>query len=706
MRTYKFLLWKALLFFGVALSIFIACQNEEDSGFSNRNSKLEVGSDFIKLSDDSTGIAGQLVIQSNLPEVHLEWNIDSLCNLDTTHNVLSMKNGRCSLPIKWKQKLGNGNYGPDGIAYKAGVKITAGEYSKYVPLIWADEVDSVKIKESLVSTRAAGDVMPVVAGVKIFPTTLTLSEENGGTMSIDLNGDPFAILDFSEFTSDMNLDLSNFPTSITENTLLNFKWKTGGAPAFEFTARLVVMVSGMSLHGVVQYLKAASPITISASPTSLIIGGGQGAKASSVITTNDTQGWNASVTEGNWFTVTPSGTSGSSLEVTSLSPNTTGVARTGTITVTSKSNPSSKVTITVTQAPMTNITLSANPVNLKLGTSSGSSASTIITTNDPLGWTAVSSASWLSVTASGVNGSTLTVSSNSIGSSRTATVTVTSKTDPGKSITITVTQGGVNVVKVMSIGGLALGGGVKVGPVNSTGYAYINGLTTLLNYNFGPNSAAPCVFSYYNYYCGGMVPYPNESKDFASAVSALRQYDIDIACLFCDWEAGPTIGQANELLAWVDEKPSRCLIFAFDYTNGLVGLTSALGLYDRKMGGGLGNSVTNVSYNDPTFQSIMINGPFGNIYGSTFRVVDGIYGNVSLQSCQSAGFVPILQDTQGRIVAGVNPSKRIVFHGETQFCQTGVVNTNGTLTPTVYGAYPQFIANIWAWMCNQVAAGK
>lgn len=706
MRTHKLLLWKALLFFGVALSIFIACQNEEDSVFSNRNSKLEVGSDFIKLSDDSTGIAGQLVIQSNLPEVHLEWNIDSLCNLDTTHNVLSMKNGKYSLPIKWKQKLVNGNYGPDGIAYKAGVKITAGEYSKYVPLIWADKIDSVKIKEDLVYTRAAGDVMPIVEGVTIFPTTLTLSEENGGTMSIDLNGSPFAILDFSEFNSDMNLDLSNFPTSITENTLLNFKWKAGGAPAFEFTARLVVMVSGISSHGIVQYLKTTSPITISANPTSLTVGGGQGAKATSIITTSDSQGWNASVTEGNWFTVTSSGTSGGNLEVTTLAANTTGVTRTGTITVTSKTSPSSKVTITVTQAPMSNITLSANPTSLRLSTAYGASASSTITTNDQSGWTAVSDASWLSVTTSGVNGSALTVTSNSTGSSRTAIVTVTSVSDPSKRVTITVTQGGTNVVKVMSIGGLPLVGGATVGPVGPAPYQYINGLTTLLNYNFGPNSAVPCVFSYYNYYCGGMSPYPSDSKDFANAVSVLRQYDIDIACLFCDWEAGPTIGQANELIAWVEEKPNRCIIFAFDYTNGLVGLTSALGLYDRKMGGGIYNTVSNVSYNDPTFRSIMTNGPFGNIYGSEFKTVDGIYGNVSLQSCQSAGFVPILQDSQGRIVAGINPSKRIVFHGETQFCQIGVVNTNGTLTPTVYGSYPQFIANIWAWMCNQVTAGR
>ena len=709
MKRYRSLLLRAIFVLGVALPLFVACQNDEDSESSNQNSRLEIVSDFIRLSDDSTGIAGQLMIQSNLPEVQLKWNTDSLCNLDTTQMTLSMKSGRCSLPIKWKEKLASGSYGPDGVAYKAGVLVTAGDYSKYVPLVWAEQVDSAKIKESLISTRAAGGIMPRVAQISLLPTTVNMSEENGGTMSVELKELASAILDFSEFTSDMNIDLSNVPTSITQSTSIDFKWKSGGAPAFGFSARLVAMAEGITQIGVVQYLKDTPDpqVNISANPTALSLGGSQGTKAASLITTNDSQGWVASATGGNWFTVTPSGMSGANLEVVALSANTTGLARTGTVTVASKTKPSSQVTIAITQVPMSNITLSANPVSLKLGASSGSGSSTIITTNDPLGWTAVSSAGWLSVTSAGVSGGRLTVAATSASTSqRSAIVTVTSVSDPSKTVTVTVSQGGVVNVKVMSIGNLALANGVKVGPVTSLGYPYINGLTPLLTYNLGPNSVVPCAFTFYNYYSGGMSPYPNVSTDFANAAATLRQYDVDIACLFVNWETGPTVGQTNDILAWLNEKPNRCLIFAFDYTNSHASLTSALGLYDRKMGGGSSFSVATSSYNDPTFQSIMINGPFGNLYGGKFSLVDGIYGNVSLQSCQSAGFVPLLMDTQGRVAAGVNPSKRIVFHGESQFCQNGVVNANGTLTPTAYGAYPQFIANIWAWMCSQVAAGK
>lgn len=707
MRIRKSFFWNAFLTIGLMAHLFVGCQSEESEAVK-QTAGLQIAADFIKLADDSTGVAGELVIRSNMPEVSLRWNTDSICNLDTTQSTVSLKNGKCSLPIKWKEKLENGTYGPDGVAYKAGVQVTAGEYSAYIPLIWAEKVDTAKVMESFVKTRAAGTPLPRVAEIRLLPTTVNMNDQTGGYMKVELQNVPFAILEYDEITSDFNVDLSNLPKSITEDTDLDFKWKSGGAPSYGFTAHIIAMSEGITQIGVVQYLKNTPQVTLSADPTSLVLAGNQSAKGSTVITTSDTQGWTASVTEGNWFTVTPSGVNGGRLEVTAVTANTTGVNRTGKVTVTTKSAPQRSVTISVTQTVMSAaITISANPMSLNLKAQSGASASTTIVTNDTQGWTARSNVNWLSVTSMGVNGGVLTATATSASTAqRSGTVTITSISDPSKTVTITVSQGGVTNIKVMSIGGLALNGGVKVGSVNSTGYPYINGLTTLLNYNLGPNSAVPCIFSYYNYYSGGFSPYPSENRDFANAVAVLRQYDIDIACLFCDYEAGPTIAQANELLAWVNEKPNRCLIFNFDYTNGHVGLTSALGLYDRKMGGGSSFSATSVSYNDPTFQSIMLNGPFGSLYGSKFNLVDGIYGNVSLQSCQGAGFVPLLQDSQGRIAVGVNPSKRIVFHGEVQFCQNGIVNTNGTLTPTAYGSYPQLIANLWAWMCNQVAAGK
>lgn len=627
MKEVKWLGGIILLFLAIFAGLFVACQNEDYDTFQTEG--LDVGVQFLKLSDDDTNIAGKLVINAGSPEIDIKWNTESLCNIDTAQTKISVKNGICTLPIKWKEKLANGSYGPNGIAYKAGVQITAGKYSKYVPLIWAEQIDSTKVMESIPLTRAAGDPMPRVTQITMVPSTVNMNEELGGSMYVGLSNVAFAIFDWSEFSTDMNIDMSMLPTSITASQMLDFKWKAGGAPAFEFSARVIAMSEGLTQTGIVQFVRTPSQITLAANPTTLNLTSNNGAQGSSVITTNDSQGWSASISEGDWFTITTSGVGGGTLVATASSANNTGAARTGKITVSSKSSPSIQTIITVVQAA------NAGP-------------------------------------------------------------------DPDK----------VYNLKVMTIGGLAINnGGIKVGPNNPVtppwgGIPYINGLGSLLSNNFGAYTVAKYNLTFYNYYCGGYNGSQN-SIDFAGAVTMLRTYDIDIACLYFDWNASPTAAQANEILAWVAEKPNRGLIFTFDYPASQTGLTSALGLYDRKMGGGTnGFNMMTPAYTDPTYQAIAVNGKFGNISYSTFRPVDNDYGNVSLQSCQSAGFVPIMLDGQGRVVVAANPTKRIFFHGETQFCQTPVLNANGTMTTTAYGAYPQLIGNLWSWLCGQVAAGK
>lgn len=612
------------LFLAMITGLFTACQNEDYDTIHTEG--LDVGVQFLKLSDDATNIAGKLVINAGAPEIDIKWNTESICNIDTTQTKISVKNGICTLPIKWKEKLSDGSYGPNGVAYKAGVQITAGKYSKYVPLVWAEQIDSTKIMESVPVTRAAGDPMPRVSQITMIPSTVNMNEEVGGSMYIGLTNVAFVIFDWSEFTTDMNIQLPS-TNSITTSQVLDFKWKAGGAPAFEFSARVIAMSEGLTQTGIVQYVKTPSQITLAANPTTLNLTSNNGAQGSSVITTNDSQGWSASITEGDWFTITTSGVGGGTLVATASSANNTGAPRTGKITVSSKSSPSIQTIITVVQAA------NAGP-------------------------------------------------------------------DPDK----------VYNLKVMTIGGLAIGnGGIKVGPNNPVsppfgGEPYINGLGDLLANNFGAYALAKYNFTIYNYHSGGYSPAAN-SKDFAGMVSMLRAYDIDIACLFFDWNASPTVQQANELLAWLNEKPTRGLIFSFDYPASQTGLTSALGLYDRQKGGGVGAfSMAHSFAGNATFNAIT-QGRFGNITYSNFKSVDNDYGNVSVGVCQNAGFVPILLDSRGRVVVAANPEKRIFFHGETQFCQKAVIG-NGTMTTTAYGAYAQLIGNLWAWLCGEVAAGK
>lgn len=241
-----------------------SCTNEEDANVYPDGSKgLQTDVEFLRLTDNSTDVAGKLEIMSNMPEVTLKWNTAPNCNLDTLQTSITLKNGRGVLPIKWQEKLEEGKRGPKDLAYKAGVQIIAGEYSKYVPLVWAEEIDSVKLAESSIKTRTTDqEILPRVGQISMFPSTVQLNDQNGGVMSITLTDINFVILDLSEFTADMNLDLADIPSFITESQVLNFRWKAGGAPAFAFSARVVAMSEGLVQYGYVNYAPPVDPGTL------------------------------------------------------------------------------------------------------------------------------------------------------------------------------------------------------------------------------------------------------------------------------------------------------------------------------------------------------------------------------------------------------------------------------------------------------------
>ena len=255
-----------ILCLAVFAGTLFSCTNEEDGGNpANGVNGLETNVDFLELTDTNTDMAGALTIMANVPEVTLKWNTVPNCNLDTMQTTISLKNGRGMLPVKWQRQLEAGTRGPEGVAYKAGVQIIAGEYAKYIPLIWSEKADSANLAKLAAlpkQTRATVSEMALVPQISITPTSVALDYENGGAMSITLTGVPFAILDFSEFTSDMNLDLTNFPTLITESQVLNFRWKNGNGPAYPFTARVIVMSEELVQYAEVTYTPPVDPGTL------------------------------------------------------------------------------------------------------------------------------------------------------------------------------------------------------------------------------------------------------------------------------------------------------------------------------------------------------------------------------------------------------------------------------------------------------------
>lgn len=247
---------------GLTLQFFFSCTNE-DNTFINSVTGLETSVDLLKLVDNGTNIAGELSIASDNPEVKLIWNTNEACNLDTTLSSITLKNGRYTLPIKWQKSITDGKFGPEGIAYKAGVQILAGKYSKYVPLIWAEKIDTTKVMESIPTTRAAESIIPKLVQIELTPTTAFMNETIGASVHVGLKNADFVVFDWSEFNSDINIDMSLLPNYITSSQFINFKWTSNGAPSYGFTVNYYAHAEGITQPGTVTFIPSTPSITLS-----------------------------------------------------------------------------------------------------------------------------------------------------------------------------------------------------------------------------------------------------------------------------------------------------------------------------------------------------------------------------------------------------------------------------------------------------------
>jgi len=167
--------------------------------------------------------------------------------------------------------------------------------------------------------------------------------------------------------------------------------------------------------------------TLAVSPSSQSVTPPAGTTA---FTVTSNSAWTA-VSNQSWCTVTPSGTGNGTITAT-FTENNTAAQRSASITVTVTGlNP---VVVTVSQAAPT---LAVTPSNQNVSPPAGSTSFTVTSNAN---WTAVSSQTWCTVTASGTgNGSiTATLAENNTASQRIANVTITT---PGLTpIVVTVTQ--------------------------------------------------------------------------------------------------------------------------------------------------------------------------------------------------------------------------------------------------------------------------
>lgn len=245
------------LFALFALLVVTACSDENrndipDSG--GKSSNLTASADFIRLSDDSTNVAGVLLINACTPKVELKWNVPMESNIDTTQTTLDLPNGTGKLPIKWIRHLSDSVYGPTTMAFNGGVLITSGEYSKYVSLIWADEVDSTAIAiHPVVCTRATDEPLPVVTELTLSTNRIDLFAGNMSreTLAVMFNRNVYPLVNFKKDNYSWKSDLiyDNLPSfAMEEFSTYEFGWKQDAVPTASFVSTLIVSQSSISKY--------------------------------------------------------------------------------------------------------------------------------------------------------------------------------------------------------------------------------------------------------------------------------------------------------------------------------------------------------------------------------------------------------------------------------------------------------------------------
>lgn len=472
----KHFLWLMLL-----VTALWACNNDMEVNDSGMNVDEEtpavkaevVNPDFIKLQDDSTQLAGNLVFTGQGESAIVRWNVTPNSNLDTMQTVVPLVDGKGNLPIKWRAKLKEGTYGPLGTAFNSGVTITTNGETRYVPVIWAAAVDTVKFKERMLAkTRALGDgVTPRASEMKFFPTTLNLSTAIGGQANLLLKNSNLVYIDYSNILAGDNIDLTNndnTPVSIEDglSKKLIFHWAPS-APLRGFS-RIVTatnddyVVAELTLA---YKLQQEPDLLVDADTIRVSAMGGEDLATVNVSTSQHT--WTGTCTSTWLHPDVLSGTAGITTITFSVDENKTNGQRLASLDLDADNGNLHQRVVVVQEASVSDLALT--PENVELEVAGGSKIASIVVTTNLASWNATSSAPWLTLSptsgTAGSNSIALTAKENTTGSTRTATITVVAG---NVTKTATVTQKGTDASLIVEKETVDLigAGGVNLSPMN------------------------------------------------------------------------------------------------------------------------------------------------------------------------------------------------------------------------------------------------
>lgn len=215
----------------------------------------------------------------------------------------------------------------------------------------------------------------------------------------------------------------------------------------------------------------------------------------------------------------------------------------------------------------------------------------------------------------------------------------------------------------------------------------------ILNAQFGPGG---------RYKIGG---YHFTEMGVITSASSLSPNTMGIFdVIFFPHNNQPNATITADILKWLEAKPNRVLVVAADATNTNPTLLSSLndGLTWSFSNSGSFNFVTLSDEN-----KIFTQGIFGNVSASsTFAKTDAVWGGSTIKANNNDIIVPLLQtSTDGRMVMGVNMSKRIVYIGDCNMFHVqagGLTNSTGT----VNNDPSRLMANLWSWITEIVLSGR
>lgn len=239
---------KFLSFLCVVLFL-LSCKSETEE-YKNAEKALDVP-EYVLLQDDSTNVAGHLQIKSSASEVNLKWNVPANCNLDTTQSVASIVEGELLLPIHWNERVNN-TFGPIDKVFNVGVTISTNRFTKYVPLLWTQEIDSLSLHESIHSRAVGVASAPVV--LTAIPELIPMDREFGSAVVVYFTGTPAVSIDISSIAPSTNIDKGLIPLTLLETGKeIPIKWNTSGAPEFGFTTQLRISAPGIIMPVPISY---------------------------------------------------------------------------------------------------------------------------------------------------------------------------------------------------------------------------------------------------------------------------------------------------------------------------------------------------------------------------------------------------------------------------------------------------------------------